>query len=63
MIAYIDAFKLLAIALVRPKQLFFWFCAFWFVAALMIYSWAGEKMPWLLVHVAADSSTIAEGPP
>jgi DNA-binding beta-propeller fold protein YncE len=42
---------LLAIALVRPRQLFFWFCAFWFVAALMIYSWAGEKMPWMLPQI------------
>jgi uncharacterized protein (TIGR03663 family) len=42
---------LLAIALVRPRQLFFWFCAFWFVAALLIYSWAGEKMPWMLPQI------------
>jgi hypothetical protein len=26
--------------------------AWWSLAALGIYSWAGEKMPWLLVHVA-----------
>ena len=38
----------LAIFLVRGKNLFFWFCAFWFVAAMLIYSWAGEKMPWML---------------
>jgi sugar lactone lactonase YvrE len=42
----------LAIILVRPRQLFFWFCTFWFVAALLIYSWAGEKMPWMLPQLA-----------
>ncbi len=26
--------------------------AWWSVMALGIYSWAGEKMPWLLVHIA-----------
>jgi len=41
----------LAIFIVRPRQLFFWFCAFWFVAALLIYSWAGEKMPWMLPQI------------
>ena len=33
-------------------SLFGWFCAYWFVAGFVIYSWAGEKMPWLLPHVA-----------
>ncbi len=28
------------------------FLAWWSIAALFIYSWAGEKMPWLSVHVA-----------
>src|SRR5579864_4435634 len=40
-------FGLLAIALVRPRQLFFWFCTFWFVAALVSCGWAGEKMAWM----------------
>jgi uncharacterized protein (TIGR03663 family) len=26
------------------------FCAWWALLALVIYSWAGEKMPWLIVH-------------
>jgi len=50
---------LLAIALVRPRQLFFWFCAFWFVAALLIYSWAGEKMPWMLPQIALPLILLA----
>jgi uncharacterized protein (TIGR03663 family) len=41
----------LAIILVRPRQLFFWFCVYWFVASLLIYSWAGEKMPWMLPQI------------
>jgi uncharacterized protein (TIGR03663 family) len=41
----------LAVFLVRPRHMFFWFCAFWFVAALLIYSWAGEKMPWMLPQI------------
>ena len=50
---------LLAIALVRPRQLFFWFCAFWFAAALMIYSWAGEKMPWMLPQITLPLVLLA----
>jgi uncharacterized protein (TIGR03663 family) len=41
----------LAVFLVRPRQMFFWFCAFWFAAAMVIYSWAGEKMPWMLPQI------------
>src|SRR5215472_15277178 len=50
---------LLAIALVRPRQLFFWFCAFWFVSALLIYSWAGEKMPWMLPQITLPLGLLA----
>jgi uncharacterized protein (TIGR03663 family) len=42
---------ILAIFLVRGRQHFFWFCAFWFVAGVLIYSWAGEKMPWMLPQI------------
>ena len=28
------------------------FLIWWWVLALIIYSWAGEKMPWLIVHIA-----------
>ena len=28
------------------------FLIWWWVLALVIYSWAGEKMPWLIVHIA-----------
>jgi uncharacterized protein (TIGR03663 family) len=52
-------FGLLAIVLVRPRQLFFWFCAFWFLAALLIYSWAGEKMPWMLPQITLPLILLA----
>lgn len=31
----------------------------WSLAALALYSWAGEKMPWLLVHVALPLTLLA----
>lgn len=49
----------LAIALVRPRHLFFWFCAYWFVAAVLIYSWAGEKMPWMLPQITLPLILLA----
>jgi uncharacterized protein (TIGR03663 family) len=49
----------LAVFLVRPRQLFFWFCAFWFVSAVLIYSWAGEKMPWMLPQITLPLILLA----
>lgn len=41
---------------VRPAQqrmtFFIWFLTFWFLAAFGIYSFAGEKMPWILTHIS-----------
>lgn len=31
---------------------------YWFVVSLVIYSWAGEKMPWLLLHVAVPMTLL-----
>jgi uncharacterized protein (TIGR03663 family) len=50
---------LLAIVVVRPRQLFFWFCAYWLVMALLIYSWAGEKMPWMLPQITLPLILLA----
>ena len=36
-------------AVVR-RRMFTTFLALWFALALAIYSWAGEKMPWLFLH-------------
>ena len=41
------------------KSLFGWFLAYWFVGNFVIYSWAGEKMPWLLPHVAMPLLLLA----
>src|SRR5215831_40022 len=49
----------LAIFLVRPRQHFFWFCTFWFIAGLLIYSWAGEKMPWMLPQITLPLVLLA----
>ena len=40
-------------------SLFGWFLAYWFVGNFVIYSWAGEKMPWLLPHVAMPLVLLA----
>jgi uncharacterized protein (TIGR03663 family) len=31
---------------------------FWFWSALIIFSWAGEKMPWLVVHMALPGNLL-----
>ena len=35
------------------------FLAFWFIGALVAFSWAGEKMPWLTVHIALPGNLLA----
>jgi uncharacterized protein (TIGR03663 family) len=32
---------------------------FWYFNAIVIFSWAGEKMPWLLVHMALPGNVLA----
>jgi uncharacterized protein (TIGR03663 family) len=39
-------------------NLFPLFLAFWFVGALVIFSWAGEKMPWLNSHIALPANLL-----
>jgi predicted membrane-bound mannosyltransferase len=36
--------------LARPNR-FRLFVAIWFLASIFLYSWAGEKMPWLSLHI------------
>ena len=45
-------------AVVRAP-LFPLFVAFWFIGALVAFSWAGEKMPWLLTHIALPGNLLA----
>ncbi|HEX2986607.1 MAG TPA: flippase activity-associated protein Agl23 [Chloroflexota bacterium] len=33
------------------QNFFVWFMAIWFLSALVIYSYAGEKMPWIMTHI------------
>ncbi len=35
----------------RPSLPFVAYCVYWTLSAWMIYSWAGEKMPWMMVHL------------
>jgi len=33
--------------------------AWWAIAAFLIYTWAGEKMPWLTIHIAVPLTLLA----
>ncbi|GAC1472341.1 MAG: hypothetical protein PVSMB5_21930 [Ktedonobacteraceae bacterium] len=35
------------------------FLAYWFVGNVFIYSWAGEKMPWLMIHMTMPMLLLA----
>jgi len=41
------------------RDAFTTFLAFWFVMALAIFSWAGEKMPWLFLHPLLPAILLA----
>ncbi len=43
----------------RRRSLFTLFLVYWALSGLVIYSWAGEKMPWLILHVALPLLLIA----
>jgi uncharacterized protein (TIGR03663 family) len=45
-------------ALRHPSR-FRYFLVFWFVMALGLYSWAGEKMPWLVLHTLLPLMLLA----
>ncbi len=34
---------------------------FWYFNAIVLFSWAGEKMPWLLVHMSLPGTLVAAG--
>lgn len=40
------------------RNLFPLFLAFWFVGSLVAFSWAGEKMPWLVTHIALPGNML-----
>ncbi|GCE03776.1 hypothetical protein KDAU_11050 [Dictyobacter aurantiacus] len=44
--------------LVRPTR-FRLFLVYWFIGNLFIYTWAGEKMPWLTIHMIMPMLLLA----
>lgn len=40
---------------VPELSLFLTFAIYWFVGALVFFSWAGEKMPWLTIHISVPA--------
>jgi uncharacterized protein (TIGR03663 family) len=42
----------------RRVPLFALFLVFWYFVAIIIFSWAGEKMPWLVVHMALPGNLL-----
>jgi hypothetical protein len=42
-----------------PNPLFNIFNAWWFVFMFVVLSWAGEKMPWLIIHFALPAFLVA----
>ncbi|GHO89098.1 flippase activity-associated protein Agl23 [Dictyobacter formicarum] len=44
--------------LVRPTR-FRLFLVYWFIGNVFIYTWAGEKMPWLMIHMTMPMMLLA----
>ena len=44
--------------LLRPTR-FRLFLVYWFVGNLFLYSWAAEKMPWLMIHITMPMLLLA----
>ncbi|GCE25430.1 hypothetical protein KDA_09140 [Dictyobacter alpinus] len=44
--------------LLRPTR-FRLFLVYWFVGNVFIYTWAGEKMPWLMIHMTMPLMLLA----
>ena len=42
-----------------PRFVFQTFLAIWFVGIVLALSWAGEKMPWLVIHIALPATLLA----
>ena len=45
-------------SLMRPNR-FRLFLVWWFLVSLILYSWAGEKMPWLTIHILLPLMLLA----
>lgn len=44
--------------IIQPNR-FRLFLVYWFVGNLIIYSWAAEKMPWLMIHITVPMLLLA----
>ncbi|MBV9706699.1 MAG: TIGR03663 family protein [Chloroflexi bacterium] len=44
--------------IVRPTR-FHLFLVYWFIGNVVIYSWAAEKMPWLMIHMTLPMLLLA----
>ncbi|MDF3042540.1 MAG: glycosyl transferase family protein, partial [Thermomicrobiales bacterium] len=42
-----------------PRFVFQMFLAIWFIGIFLALSWAGEKMPWLVTHIALPATLLA----
>jgi uncharacterized protein (TIGR03663 family) len=42
-----------------PSVPFVPFLVYWLIMSVVLYSWAGEKMPWLIVHVVLPMIVVA----
>lgn len=51
-----------AIYVLRHPNRFRLFALWWFAASLILYSWAGEKMPWLSIHILLPMALLAAMP-
>ncbi|HEX6288024.1 MAG TPA: flippase activity-associated protein Agl23 [Herpetosiphonaceae bacterium] len=45
--------------LYAPPSLLVFFLGYWFIQAFIGFSWAGEKMPWLLTHISLPATLLA----
>jgi uncharacterized protein (TIGR03663 family) len=44
---------------ILPRHVFWISLSYWSLVGLVIYSWAGEKMPWLIVHLTLPLVLLA----
>jgi len=55
----LQALRALATRRVPPGFFFRGFVAVWFLAIFAALSWAGEKMPWLVIHISLPATLLA----
>jgi len=44
---------------VQHPPLLVFFLAYWFIQSFVAFSWAGEKMPWLVTHISLPATLLA----